>query len=117
MSKRTIVLGDGRRIGLGRYVEAWRQCKRLEPGTPIGRGVSGWNETAEEALRALRYGLHDRINRHVPAYGKGRKWEQDWQRNVLQSAHKINTPRLIIDWLPPDLARRFPQRLRRNMEV
>lgn len=98
-----IILGNGRKIGLTRYVAAWRACKTLPPQTWIGPGVSGWGETAGEALQALRAGLDDRINRHIAGYGIGRKWTPDWQRAVLQAAHQINTPRLIIRWLPADL--------------
>ena len=36
--KRYVRLADGRAIGLGRYVAAWKACKALPDGTPIGRG-------------------------------------------------------------------------------
>lgn len=112
--KRYITLGDGRKIGLGKYVAAWKQCLALEPGTFIGKGVNGWGQTAGEALRDLREGLHDRINRHDPAYGKGRKWDTNWYREMVRAAHALNTPRLIVDWLPADLSARFSYRLREN---
>lgn len=39
--KRYVTLGDGRRIGIGRYVAAWKACIELSPNTPIGKGISG----------------------------------------------------------------------------
>ena len=110
---RAVKLGDGRRISLAAYVAAWKRCLSLPADTPIGRGVSGLGETAGDALRELRYGLHDRINRHLPGFGNGRKWHPDWQRQMVQAAHHLNTPRLIIRWLPQDLMRlaRFRERV------
>lgn len=103
MSKYYIKLGCGRRIGLGRYVAAWRRCLELDAGTWIGRGVDGWGQTAGEALRELRRGLDDRINKHLAWYGKGRKWTTDWQASMWRAAREVNEPRLIIRWLPADL--------------
>lgn len=107
-----ITLGCGRTIGLGRYVAAWKACLDLPPRTYVGRGVDGWGQTAGEALADLRRGLDDRINRHLPWYGKGRKWSYEWQKDTMQAAWRINHPRLIIDWLPPHLKARFHHRLR-----
>ena len=102
MSK-CIVLADGRRVGIPRYVAAWKACKTLPAQTLIGPGVSGWGDTAAEALQQLRAGLDDRINRNIPGYGAGRKWSSDWQRQMMQAANQVNTPRLLIRWLPVDL--------------
>lgn len=113
MTKRCIVLGCGRRIGLGRYVEAWKKCLDLPPKTWIGRGVDGWGQTAGDALRDLRKGLNDRINKHLPWYGKGRKWESDWQAGMWRASRDVNNPRLLIHWLPPELMKvaRFKERV------
>lgn len=115
---RYITLADGRKIGLGKYVAAWRTCLQLPPETHIGRGISGFGQSAGEALSDLRYGLHDRINRHIPGYGRGRKWHADWQRAALQASHALNTPRLAIHWLPADLMRipRFRDRVAQSRE-
>jgi hypothetical protein len=113
MSK-AITLGCGRQIGLGRYVAAWKACLTLPPHTHIGRGVDGWGQNAGEALRDLRKGLDDRINRHLPWYGKGRKWDGDWQRSMARAARDLNgPPRLILRWLPADLMKvdRFRERV------
>jgi hypothetical protein len=111
MTQRYVTLGDGRKIGLGAYVRAWTQCLALPPQTWIGKGVDGWGQTAREALADLRAGLEDRINRHDHRYGKGRKWGGDYQRETIQAAAALNTPRLRIHWLPQDLKRRFADRL------
>ena len=57
----TTALGCARDVGLGTYVKAWKICLTLEPNTWIGRGVSGWGETAGEALEKLRAGSADRV--------------------------------------------------------
>lgn len=114
MTQRYVTLGDGRRIGLGAYVAAWKRCIELDAETPIGRGVTGWGQTAGEALQDLRAGLADRINKDLPWYGRGRKWSADWQRGMAQAAWQVNTPRLIIRWLPADLMK--VQRLRARIE-
>lgn len=105
-----ITLGDGRRIGIAAYVRAWKQCKMFPAHTYIGK--SGWGQTAGEALRDLRAGLDDRINRRIPGYGVGRKWSDDYEREMLHARVRLNQPRLVIDWLPADLRDRFADRLR-----
>lgn len=111
MASHYIILGGGRRISLPRYIAAWKACRSLAPDIYIGPGVDGWGQTAAEALRDLRRGLDDRINRHDPAYGVGRKWSPDWQRHMMQAAIALNTPRLVIYWLPAELRGRFSHRL------
>lgn len=116
---KVVALGCGRRIGLGHYVKAWKACLALSAGTSVGRGVSGYGDTAGEALAELRRGLHDRINRHLPWYGKGRKWSHDWERAMGIGARALNTPRLIIRWLPEDLMKveRFRERVEYGRSV
>lgn len=113
---RCIVLASGRRMPLGRYVAAWRQCKAIvaaDDGDTWMRETPGseYGGTVADALRELRDGLADRINRHIPGYGRGRKWSDDWQRHALQTAHAVNTPRLIVRWAPRDLMPRLAHRL------
>lgn len=117
--KRYISLGCGRKIGLGKYVEAWKQCKALPPSTPIGRGISGWGQNAGEALVELRRGLDDRINRNIPGYGVGRKWSSDWYFATWNASRAINNPRLIVRWLPADMMKipRFAERVAYGREI
>ena len=111
--KRYITLADGRGIGLGKYVAAWKQCLELPASTPVGRGINGWGQTAGEALVDLRRGLDDRINRKIPGYGVGRKWSSDWYFATWNASRAINNPRLIVRWLPADMMKipRFAERV------
>lgn len=114
MTKRAIQLGDGSKTSLRQYVHAWRTILTLDPNTWLNRCPNGWGGTAADALGQLRQGMHDRINRHLPNYGIGRKWSADWQRATIQAAHALNTPRLAIHWLPAHLKCRFEHRLAQN---
>lgn len=84
----------------------------LEPSTPVNPCPDGWHGRASDALQQFRAGMHDRINRHAPGFGAGRKWASGWQRETMQAAARLNTPRLIIDWLPDHLRGRFAYRMR-----
>lgn len=66
--------------------------------------------TALEWRKWFRDCLHKKINRDTPR--NGRKLSADYQRDMWQAQWRINTPRLIIDWLPPELKTRFRHRLR-----
>jgi hypothetical protein len=112
MSKRVITLPNGKKCGLGVYVKAWRTLKTLAPGSRVN-GFDHFPEDAAQILREIRKGMHDRINQRIPAYGVGRKWHQDWQRHALQCAHDVNTPRLIVRWVPWDLRLRLAHRITR----
>ena len=111
MSRRCIVLGDGKRVTLTSYVRAWKLALSLPSKTWVGRLPSGWPGAAGEAVREFRQGLHARINRHLPWFGKGRKWSDEWQWDTRRAANDLNTPRLIIRWLPAHLRARFPHRI------
>jgi len=109
--KRYISLPNGRACGLPTYVKAWRTLKAARPDEQI----KGWDHFATEAaeiLRDIRYGVHDRINRHIPDYGHGRKWDSNWQHDMQRAARDLNTPRLVISWLPFEIKERFAHRLR-----
>lgn len=108
--KRYITLPNGNACSLPTYVKAWRTLKTASPDEEI----KGWDHFPTEAhsiLRDIRHGVHDRINRHLPGYGKGRKWADIWQTEAMRAARALNTPRLIIHWLPSDLKERFANRL------
>lgn len=115
MVKRVIVLANGRSVSLRVYAKAWRELTGLPRDAQI-RGFDYFAMSAGAVLDAVREGLMDRINRHIPDHGRGRKWSSDWQRMMGHAARQLNTPRLIIDWLPPELQARFGRRLRAAME-
>jgi hypothetical protein len=77
--------------------------------------VKGWDhfpEKAEVILREIRRGIHDRINRRMPGYGVGRKWDYQWQTDAMRTAMAVNTPRLVIYRrnLAPEWRERFAHR-------
>ena len=122
MAKHVIRLPNGKTCSLRTYVDSWRALKGMRPELDVN-GFDHFPTPAKSILRALRAGMHDRINRHVPGYGQGRKWSSDWQRHVRQAAWQVNTPRLILNWLPLDLTKAFStnpriqNRMRHNTEV
>lgn len=110
--QRAVTLANGRRVSLGCYVAAWRQAREAEPETMFRHGpATWWPVTAADALAQFRDGLNDRINRHAPHYGRGRKWSNDWQRQALQLAGAVNTPRLVVRWAPVEFRARLAHRL------
>jgi hypothetical protein len=111
--RRYITLGGGRQVSLGVYVRAWRTVLAASPSASFAGSPCDARCPADRAqiLREFRKGLHDRINRHLPWYRVGRKWDNDWQRATYQAAIAVNTPRLIISWLPHWLKGRFAHRL------
>lgn len=111
--QRCIQLANGRRVRLSTYVQAWRALRELPAAAPV-TGFDHFPTPAGEILAELRKGLHDRINRHLPGHGQGRKWSVNWQAETTRAAHQINYPRLVIDWLPPHLRERFAHRLRQS---
>lgn len=106
---RVIGLPNGGQCTLGTYVASWKTLLTMDPGAEVG----GFDYDARKAgyvLSALAEGLHDRINRHDPRYGVGRKWSDTWQADAYRTARMVNTPRLIVRWVPKDLAARLAHR-------
>ena len=108
----TIRLPNGKLCGLGAYVTSWRRLANGKvPADAKIVGFGDWPETAADILAALRRGLHRRINQHDPHYNHGRKWHHDWQRAAGHCAAEVNTPRLIVRWVPTDFRTRLANRL------
>ena len=110
MPRHCIVLPNGNRVLVGTYVAAWRTLKTMDPQQLIA-GFSWFPTPAGEVLTEMRRGLADRINRRDPAHGRGRKWDPDWQTETWRASRALNTPRLVIHWLPPWLKARYAHRL------
>jgi hypothetical protein len=109
---RYITLGNGNKMSLKGYCKAWKQAKRLSSDTVFTHGLDGWWEVdRNEILRQFNDGLHARINQHIPWYNNGKKWVNQWQIDTLRAARELNTPRLVIHWLPHWLKNRFEHRL------
>ena len=110
--KRVVTLGFGQKVPLGVYVAGWRKAL-ANPEARFPHSLEErWPATGAEIVAQFRKGMVDRINKHDPAFGVGRKWAEDWQRAMIQTAHRLNTPRLVIEWLPAELKGRFAHRLR-----
>lgn len=91
---KTIRLGNGHSVSLGAYVAA---IKAVDLTRTYDHGFTGWAPvTGATVLEEFREGVHDRINRHDPAYGKGRKWANEWFWDTMRAARKLNTPRLRV---------------------
>lgn len=106
---RVVTLPNGRQVPLRAYVAAWRVVRK-NPAESF-KGFGHFSMTGAEIRRELLAGMHDRINRHAAGHGLGRKWDGDWQRAAEQTARAVNTPRLIVRWIPTDLRARLAHRL------
>lgn len=102
-------------VTLGDYVAAWRAVLAAPAGTVFSQGLTGgFRENREQVLEQFRAGLHDRINRRIPDFGVGRKWDPDWQRDTAQVAHSANSrcvlrTRDVPVWLRPRLEHRITE--------
>jgi len=83
---RVVTLGSGKRLRLGQYVAGWKQLLNLPSGSTVRGNLTSWDDAEETSaatvLQQYRRGLHDRINRHIPWFGKGREWDRfgaTWQ--------------------------------------
>lgn len=114
MTNRYVTLGDGRHIPLGAYVAAWRKALDAPADAVFNGSPCGWkgcSETRNEVVRQFRDGMHDRINRHIPSHGCGRKWSRDWFMQAWRLSRDVNTPRLIVRWAPVEFRARLAHRL------
>lgn len=93
--KRYITLPNGKPVSLPVYCSAWCTLHTLDPDERIS-GFDHFPMEAGRVLREIQRGVQDRINRHLPGYGRGRKWSDDWQRAAGHTARRVNTPRLIV---------------------
>ena len=65
-----IGLPCGRAVTVAEYVRSWRMLRNLDRDRPVERW-SHFPTPAGEILDAIRARIHDRINRHLPDYGRG----------------------------------------------
>lgn len=101
---RTITLGDGCEVTVGQYVKAWQRVKDAPAGFLFARSMTGRKpSTREEILEQCSVMVHDLINRHLPWYEKGRKWNVAWQIETRRAADNVNrfvADRIGFYWLP-----------------
>jgi hypothetical protein len=107
-----IGLPNDKRCSISTYCRAWRTLKTLPPEAEV-KGWEWYPVPARDILRRLHEGLHDRINRHDPRYGRGRKWDQRYQIGQRRDARRVNeysSRRLVEPCMQletPELQRRF----------
>jgi len=87
--RRVISLPNGRRCSLPTYCQSWRALKALDPEALV-KGWEWYPCKARDILRQLHEGLHDRINRHIPGFGRGRKWDAQYQCELTRDAQRVN---------------------------
>jgi uncharacterized protein YfbU (UPF0304 family) len=84
----TIRLPNGRSCSIARYVAAWRTLRDMKPNARV-EGFDYFMSEACDVLRRMREGMHDRINKHDPAYGKGRRWSEQWQTSMRRDCNAV----------------------------
>ncbi|MCL8382079.1 DNA polymerase III subunit beta [Xanthobacter aminoxidans] len=112
--RRVVRLGSGQVVTLGTYVAAWRRARAAPPDARFRGSPCGWagaEEKVAEILRQFRAGMDDRINQHLPWFGRGRRWGPEWQAEASRLARAVNTPRLIVRWAPPEFRARLAHRI------
>lgn len=76
---RVIHLPNGRSCTVGTYVRAWKalQVAEAKGSKALFPGFFDWPEPAPVILSAMRAGMHDRINQHIPYEQRGNvpTWE------------------------------------------
>ena len=98
-----IRLPNGYTISLTSYVWAWKRLLTL----PVDHQLKGWHHEPTPAgviLDEIRHAIHDRINTRANLLEGDTRFQDrrhrrktiDWQRDCLQLAHRLNTPRLIV---------------------
>lgn len=110
--RHAIRLPNGKAVTLSAYARVWRMLRECDPA----REFAGWDyfsERADSILRDIRAGLADRINRHIPGFGAGRKWDSGWQGWASRTAREVNTPHLRVyaTGIPAELRGRLAHRL------
>ncbi len=114
---RVISLPNGRAVTLSAYARAWRKVRELPPAA----NVSGWGHfptPAGEIAAVMRAGLLDRINRHRPGYGIGRKWDDAWQWEAWRLSRSLREGvRVYPSQCPRELRARLAHRLTNREDV
>lgn len=106
-----IRLGDGRGLRLADYMKIVKAAKQ-HPTAKFPRSFAAWWECdGNNILREYHKMLQDVINRHDPAYGKGRKWKEQYQDGLMRDARRLKEKRQarvrMYSLDTPELRRRF----------
>lgn len=86
---RTVIgLPNGRQVGIGVYVKAYRELRKMDPDTRV-KGFGYGSERAADILYAMRGMFSEVINRHDRSYGVGRKWDNDYQVRLWRDSRRL----------------------------
>jgi len=91
----------------GSLIAAYRWA-RANPGGQI-RIDRFESMTGAEWLRWFRGCLDRKCSRGLVQ--AGRKWSHDWWWQALRTAREVNTPRLVVRWIPFEFRDRLAHRL------
>lgn len=93
----------------GTIAEDWRTLHALPDNTRVM--AWGWPALAADVKRSMRERLQQKISSQLPWYGKGRKWQDTYQHQMMHDARAINnkaSKRIrFYQILTPELHRRF----------
>lgn len=80
---------------------------------PEGRIMLGRidSATGAEWLRWFRGQLDKKVSSRCWWYGVGRKWDWQWQVEAQRTARAVNTPRLVVRWVPKEFRERLAHRI------
>jgi hypothetical protein len=67
------------------------------------------NLTGAEWLVWFRQCLHRKASRGLVQVG--RKWSSDWFNQARRTAREVNTPRLVVRWIPFEFRKQLAHRL------
>lgn len=114
-----ITLPNQRQCRVGQYAAAWRTLLKAKPEASFP-GFGFHAETAASILSAMRGGLSERINRHIPGYGIGRNWSNDRFYALWRDSRRVRdivSRRLRVYQFETDTARKhFGQLLSKQGE-
>ena len=88
MTQRVIVLPNGKTVSLSAYAKAWQAVSHAPSDKCFG-GFGDVPQAAREILKAMRAGLADRINRHIPGFGRGRKWSDEYFIKAYRDSRRL----------------------------
>jgi hypothetical protein len=112
--KHYITLPNGRKVSVGAYAAAYRSLKAAPPEARFP-GFGFFPERADIILRAIRDGITERINRHLPGFGVGRNWEPALQASVRGLAYDLARRVIVressVRHLPSKILARVAHRL------
>jgi hypothetical protein len=106
---------SGLSIDVRAFLRAWQTLRSIPDKDLRGMTLRNFTERGRGASyvtvkRWMSDQLHARINRHIPAYGCGRKWSDRWQSECTRAARCANNSSQPLARVPKDFAGRLAHR-------